>query len=244
MAPTTSIHGAGSSPIQYTSEASAETAPQSPSASNPKRPDERFPTSRAPLPVQAQSSNIRRSDVLPKTPQHLPETTGPSPEVIKQLEDGKDPREIIRQLGIPYDRAAIAIMAKAGEIKQEKARVVAQQQLMDGKDPQEIISQLGINPYCSEATDIKNKAYEIKQEKAKVAAQKLENMKSEYPQDDWNNRVFMGRSDHYDPPAAALKRGTLEDVIKQFHFENDADEIARLTKLKNGGQARNEMWWS
>jgi hypothetical protein len=117
--------------------------------------------------------------------------------------------------------------------------------LKSGEDPQAIIHRLGISQYSHDANTIKDKAYDIKQEKSKVAGEKIEKMKKEYPADDWNNRVLVGRSSEYDPPAAALTRGgKLEDVIEKFGFKNDPEETARLTELVNGGLARNQMYWS
>lgn len=77
-----------------------------------------------------------------------------------------------------------------------------------------------------------------------VPKSRKEKLLETYP-DTWENKVLVGRSAVYDPPAAALKRGDkLEDVLKQFGYENDPEEAARLTELADGGLRRNEMWWS
>jgi hypothetical protein len=139
-------------------------------------------------------------------------------------------------------RSPVGVVQTVGTLETSGPSPEVIEALKNGEDPQAIIRRLRLNPYSGAAYAIKDKAYAIKQEKIKVAEEKIEKMKTKYP-DNWDNRVFVGRSAEYDPPAAALKRGgKLEDVIKEFGFENDPEETARLTKLVNGGQERNDMW--
>jgi hypothetical protein len=147
--------------------------------------------------------------------------------------------KIVSKFGLDYGGGAYKVEREMLEIKLGKITSPAiLKALRDGEEGQALVDRLRLSAFSDE---IKSTVLAIEQEKQKAREQKW---RETYP-DTPENTVLVGRSAIYDPPAAALRRGTtLDAVIKEFDCADDAQEVARLTALAKGGLRHQAQYWS